>query len=94
MDGDCAVGERLDFTALGGIQGFDSADCCLGTPLLIGSFCFSGQWLCGAAGSAACWEDGAASAEVSSAGVTSSRSTSTCLLSVLAVRKKQSRELL
>lgn len=91
MDGDSSVGDGLDFTGLGGTQGFDSADCCLDTPLLIGSFCFSGDWLCGAAGSAACWEDGASSAEVSSGGVTSSLSASACLLSVLAVRKKNSR---
>lgn len=96
VDGDCAAGDRLDFAGLGGIQEFDSADSCLDTsPPLTGSFGFSWVWLSGVAGSATGWEEGAASVEVSSGdcsnGVTSSMSASTCLLSVLAVRKKNSR---
>lgn len=95
MDGDCGAGDRVDFSGLGGIQGFESADSCLDTLLLIGSFGFSGEWLCGVAGSVAGWEEGAASVEESSGdcseGVTSSVSASTCLLSILAVRKKNSR---
>lgn len=41
MDGDCRAGVRPDFVGFGGIQGFDSADCCLDTPLFTGSFVFS-----------------------------------------------------
>lgn len=47
------AGDRLDFSGLAAIQGFESADSRLDTLLLIGSFGFSGGGLCGVAGSVA-----------------------------------------
>lgn len=41
VDGVCGAGDGLGFAGLGGIQGSDFVDCCLGTLLLIGSFAFS-----------------------------------------------------
>lgn len=91
--GDCVTG-GVDFAEVGGIEGFDSTGFCFDTPLLIDSFTFSWEWLCGGAGSLTGWEEGAAPVEGSSGdcfgGATVSLSAFTCSLSSLAVRKKNS----
>lgn len=95
MVGDCATGEGLDFAGVGGTGGSDSTDFCLDTPLFIGSFAFSSESVCSGNGSVTGWEGGAASVEVSSGdcveGVTASLSVPICSLSIVAVRKKNSR---
>lgn len=95
MDGHWGAGDELDFSLLGGLQGSVSAESCFDKPLLIGSFVFSGEWLSGMADSVAGWEEGAPSVEESSGdcseGLTSSVSASTCLLSILAVRKNNNK---
>ncbi len=92
VDGDCVPGNGLDFAGLDAIKVLDSTDCCLDTPLLIGSLVFSWDWLCGGTASVVGREEGASSVEASSVdcfeGVTSSTSASTCLLLVTAVRGK------
>lgn len=95
MDGHWGAGDELGVSVLGGLHGSVSAESCFDNPLLIGSFVFSGEWLSGMADSVAGWEEGAPfieeSSEDCSEGPTSSVSASTCLLSILAVRKNNNK---